>query len=50
MAADSVVAPELLWKFHKDAEEDGIVRFPDFAKNFEHGILTCAKGAHGFAI
>jgi hypothetical protein len=48
--ADSVVARELLERFQREAERDGIIRFPDFATNFEHGLLTSAKGSHAFAI
>ena len=48
--ADSVVARELLERLQKEAEKDGIIRLPEFAKNFDHGLLVHAKGAQGFGI
>ena len=31
-------------------ENEGVIRFPEFATNFDHGLLVHAKGAHAFGI
>ena len=48
--ADSVLAREFLIRCMKVAEKTGIIRFPDFAHDFDHGLLVHAKGAKGFSI
>ena len=48
--ADSVIARELVERMQKDGQTNGIVKFPDVGKNFDHGVLVPAKGAHAFSI
>jgi hypothetical protein len=50
VAADSVVARELLERLQREGQKDGVIRFPEIANDFDHGLLVHAKGAQGFGI
>ena len=50
VAANSTVCREFLIRCMKAAGKNGILRFPEFLKDFDHGLLIHAKGAKGFSI